>query len=175
VIDVAKDALAVMADALVPLGDAVALYGFSGQGRDGVEFAVAKDFADPLGASTWAALAAIEPRGATRMGAAVRHAASKLARQPAARRLLVVVSDGYPQDSDYGPDRNDEEYGVQDTARALQDAERAGLSTLCVTIDPAGHDYLRRMCPPESYLVIDDVPALPAGLAAAVAARFESA
>jgi nitric oxide reductase activation protein len=165
VIDVAKDALALMADALAPLGDAIALYGFSGDGRDDVEFVVAKEFDDPLSPSAWAALAAMEPRGSTRMGAAVRHASAKLARQPAARRLLVVVSDGYPQDTDYGPDRGDEEYGIQDTARALQEAERAGVSTFCVTIDPAGHDYLRRMCPPRRYLVIDDVPALPAELA----------
>jgi nitric oxide reductase activation protein len=165
VIDVAKDALALMADALAPLGDAIALYGFSGEGRDDVEFVVAKEFDDPLSPSAWAALAAMEPRGSTRMGAAVRHASAKLVRQPAARRLLVVVSDGYPQDTDYGPDRGDEEYGIQDTARALQEAERAGVSTFCVTIDPAGHDYLRRMCPPRRYLVIDDVPALPAELA----------
>jgi hypothetical protein len=165
VVDVEKDTLALMADALATLGDACAVYGFSGNGRDDVEFHVAKDFADPPSRSTWAALAAIEPRGSTRMGAAIRHAAAKLARQPASLRLLVVVSDGYPQDIDYGPDRLDEEYGIQDTARALRDVETGGTRTFCVTVDPAGHDYLRRMCPPGRYLVIDDVPALPAELA----------
>ena len=169
-IDVEKDALALMADALAALGDACALYGFSGNGRDDVEFHVAKEFADPPSPSVWAALAAIEPRGSTRMGAAIRPAAAKLARQPASRRLLIVVSDGYPQDTDYGPDRLDEEYGIQDTARALRDLEAAGVETFCVTVDPAGHDYLRRMCPPRRYLVIDDVPALPAELARAYAA-----
>jgi nitric oxide reductase activation protein len=170
VVDVEKDALALMADALATLGDACAVYGFTGNGRDDVEFHVAKDFDDPPSGSTWAAIAAIEPRGSTRMGAAIRHAAAKLARQPASLRLLVVVSDGYPQDSDYGPDRLDEEYGIQDTARALRDLEAAGTRTLCVTVDPAGHDYLRRMCPPRRYLVIDDVHALPAELARAYAA-----
>ncbi len=170
VIDVEKDALALMADALAALGDACALYGFSGNGRDDVEFHVAKEFSDPPSPSVWAALAAIEPRGSTRMGAAIRHAAAKLARQPASRRLLIVVSDGYPQDTDYGPDRLDEEYGIQDTARALRDLEAEGVQTFCVTVDPAGHDYLRRMCPPRRYLVIDDVPALPAELARAYTA-----
>ena len=99
------------------------------------------------------------------MGAAIRHATAKLARQPASTRLLVVVSDGYPQDSDYGPDRLDPEYGIRDTARALADAGLAGITTFCVTIDPGGHDYLRRMCAPHRYRVIDDVPALPAALA----------
>ncbi len=161
VIDVAKDALALMCDALHALGDSHAVYGFSGSGRANVEFHVAKDFGVTLNARTWAALAAMQPRGSTRMGPAIRHAATRLARQPVPRRLLIVVSDGYPQDTDYGPDRQDEEYGIQDTARALQEAERAGLTTFCVTIDPGGHDYLRRMCAPDRYMVIDDVWSLP--------------
>ncbi|MEI7445916.1 MAG: VWA domain-containing protein, partial [Burkholderiales bacterium] len=165
VVDVEKDALALMAASLEALGDACALWGFSGDGRDRVEFMVAKEFADPLSGSTWAALAAMQPRGSTRMGAAIRHACAKLRREAASRRLLVVVSDGYPQDSDYGPDRLDVEYGIRDTARALADAEREGIVAFCVTVDPAGHDYLRRMCPPDRYRVIDDVPQLPAALA----------
>ncbi len=76
--------------------------------------------------------------------------------------MLVVVSDGYPQDEDYGPDRNDREYGIADTAKALEEAERAGITTFCITIDPTGHDYLRRMCPAQRYLVLDDIHQLPA-------------
>jgi hypothetical protein len=165
VVDLEKEALALMVAALDRQGDACALWGFSGDGRDRVDFLVAKEFSDPASPSTWAALAAMEPRGSTRMGAAIRHAVAKLRREPASRRLLVVVSDGYPQDSDYGPDRLDVEYGIRDTARALADAEREGVATCCVTVDPAGHDYLRRMCPPHRYRVIDDLPQLPAVLA----------
>ncbi len=164
VIDIAKEALAVMCDALHRLGDSHALYGFSGAGRDCVEFHVAKDFGEAPSARTAAALAAMQPRGATRMGAAVRHATARLARQPQRLKVLIVVSDGYPQDQDYGPDPRDEEYGLQDSARALQEAERAGVSTFCLTIDPAGHDYLRHMCPPRRYRVIDDVRQLPRAL-----------
>jgi hypothetical protein len=164
VIDVAKDSLALMADGLATLGDTHAIYGFSGSGRDNVEFHIAKEFGEPVRRAVWAALAAIEPRGSTRMGPAIRHAAAKRARQPSPLRLLILVSDGYPQDTDYGPDRNSEEYGIQDTAQALREAERAGIATFCVTIDPGGHDYLRRMCSPERYRVIDDVAALPAAL-----------
>ena len=52
-------------------------------------------------------------------------------------------------------------HGIKDTARALSEAAHAGISTFCITIDPAGHDYLRRMCSPNRYLVIDEVDALP--------------
>ena len=165
VIDVSKDALALMCDALQGLGDSYAIYGFSGYGRDNVEFHVAKDFADKLSAKTWGALAAMQPRRSTRMGAAIRHALGKLARETAGIKVLIIVSDGYPEDHDYGTDRTDREYGIQDTARALWEAERAGVTDFCVTIDPAGHDYLRRMCKETRYLVIDDVISLPHELA----------
>jgi nitric oxide reductase NorD protein len=161
VIDVAKDALALMCEALQTLGDNYAIYGFSGDGRHNVEFHVAKDFADKLNARTWAALGAMQPRRSTRMGAAIRHAVTKLSKEPAGLKVLIIVSDGYPEDHDYGPDRTDREYGIQDTARALQEAERAGIVDFCITIDPAGQDYLRRMCAASRYLIIDDVTALP--------------
>lgn len=164
VIDVARESLALMAQALETLGDSYAIYGFSGYGREDVEFHVAKDFSDRLSLKAWAAMAAMQPRRSTRMGPAIRHAAAKLSLQPSRLKVLIMVSDGYPQDRDYGPDRNDDEYGIQDTARALQEAEQSGVQTFCVTVDPAGHDYLRRMCPDARYLVIDEVNALPAEL-----------
>jgi hypothetical protein len=83
------------------------------------------------------------------LDAAVRHAAQRLLAEPSRRKVLVVLSDGYPQDCDYGPDRNDDEYGIQDTAMALLQARHKGVQTFCITIDPSGHDYLRRMCPDE--------------------------
>lgn len=161
VIDVAKESLALMSEALETLGDSFAIYGFSGYGRQDVEFHVAKEFNDRLTSRTWAAMAEMQPRRSTRMGPAIRHAIAKLDREGARMKVLIVVSDGYPQDCDYGPDRNDDEYGIQDTAAALREAQRKGIQTFCITIDPAGHDYLRRMCPDERYLVIDEVADLP--------------
>ncbi len=161
VLDVAKESLAVICDALQILGDEHAIYGFSGAGRDGVELYVAKDFAEAPSARTWARLAAMQPRSYTRMGPAIRHATARLKRVAARTRFLVVVSDGYPQDRDYGPSRGDATYGVADTAKALEEAERLGIVTFCITVDPAGHDYLGVMCPGDRYAVIDDVTALP--------------
>ena len=79
-------------------------------------------------------------------------------------KALIVVSDGYPQDCDYGEDRSDPTHGIQDTMMALVEAQRLGIQTFCLTIDPAGHDYLREMCQEDRYLVIDDIAALPAEL-----------
>jgi hypothetical protein len=161
VIDVGRESLALMAQALETLGDAYALYGFSGYGRDNVEFHVAKEFGERLAPRVWSAMAAMQPRSSTRMGTAIRHALTRLVAQQARLKVLIVISDGYPQDRDYGPDARDDEYGIQDTARALMEAHHAGVQTFCVTIDPAGHDYLRRMCPDAHYLIIDEVNELP--------------
>lgn len=165
VIDVAKEAVALMCDALGQLGDRHAVYGFSGTGRKNVQFVVAKQFDDRTSPSTWSALAGMKPMAYTRMGPAIRHAAAQLAVQESQTKILLVISDGYPQDIDYGDDRRDRSYGIEDTARALEEARAAGIAPFCVTIDPAGHDYLRTMCPDERYLVIDDVAALPDELA----------
>ena len=149
-----------LCESLETLGDRHAIYGFSGRGRHEVEFLVAKEFGDRPSARTWSALGAMQPMSYTRMGPAIRHAAAKLAAQAARTRILLVISDGYPQDEDYGPDRNDSNYGIHDTARALREAEAIGITTFCITVDPAGHDYLRLMTPEQRYLVIDDIAAL---------------
>src|SRR5690606_8520040 len=106
-------------------------------------------------------------RGSTRMGAAIRHATDRLARRPERMRVLVVVSDGYPDDIDYGPDRRDVEYGLRDTARAIEQARGRGIDTLLVTVDRASHDYLRRMCPPGRYRVIEEIDSLAGEIARA--------
>ena len=122
---------------------------------------MAKGFDQPWSAQTAAALASLEPEGSTRTGAAIRYAVSQLLPQPAQTRVLMLVTDGYPQDRDYGPDRNDRAYGLHDTAQALREAARAGIAAFCITVDQAAHDYLRGVCPAHRYLVIDDVNSLP--------------
>jgi nitric oxide reductase NorD protein len=164
VIDVAQDAVALMCEALHQLGDDFAVYGFSGDGREQVDFFVAKDFHDALSAKTWAAISAMQPKRSSRLGPAIRHSSHKILRHATGRRLLMVISDGYPQDREYGPAHEDVEYGVQDTAQALREAERQGIQTFFVTIDPAGYDYLGRMCPDNRYLLIEDVLELPYAL-----------
>jgi nitric oxide reductase activation protein len=161
IIDVLREALLLMATALEHHRDHWGLYGFSGYGRDNVEYYVVKELGARFSYTTLEALAALKPRRSTRMGPAIRHSTWKLRRTASPLKVLIVVSDGFPQDCDYGPDRSDHEYGVEDTARALEEAQRAGIETFCVTVDRAGHDYLKRMCPGDRYLVIDELDALP--------------
>jgi len=164
VIDIEKETLVLMADALETLGDDYAIYGFSGFGRKEVEFFVAKEFDHDLDWKAEDRIAAMEPKRSTRMGPAIRHAAAKLAEREAKVKVLLILSDGYPQDFDYGSDRASRVYGIRDTMVALRETERQGISTFCITVDPAGHDYLREMCPERRYLVIDEIAALPSQL-----------
>ena len=160
-IDVVREALVVMAVALEELGDAYAIYGFSGEGRAKVEFYHVKGFSEPLARPVKARIGGITPKGSTRMGTALRHATTKLRNVAARSRHLLLLSDGFPQDLDYGEDRRSHAYGIRDTAAALREAETAGITPFCVTVDRAGHDYLREMCDTRRYMVIDDTAALP--------------
>jgi nitric oxide reductase activation protein len=164
IIDVQRESMLVMASALEHLGDSFGIYGFSGYGRDCVEFFVAKEPEDPFSAATLEAIASMAPKRSTRMGPAIRHATRKLGATGNALKLLIIVSDGFPQDSDYGPQRGDHEYGLQDTSKALEEAAAKGVETFCVTVDTSGHDYLKRMCAESRYLVIEEIEDLPEAL-----------
>ena len=164
IIDIQKEAVALLATALEGIGDRYGVYGFSGYGRDCVEFYVAKELDQALDRRALDAIAAMKPKRSTRMGPAIRHAATKLQSSGAALKVLMILSDGFPQDCDYGPKRGDHEYGLRDTAKALEEAERAGVYTFCITVDRSGHDYLRRMCPDARYMVIEETEELPDAL-----------
>jgi nitric oxide reductase activation protein len=161
IIDVTKEALVVMAEALQELGDRYAIYGFSGQGRDNVEFYVVKQFQEGLTARVRGRIGAIEPRRSTRMGTALRHARMRMANVTSRSKHIFLLSDGFPQDFDYGADRRSNTYGIQDTMMALQECQAAGITPFCITVDKTGHDYLRQMCETSRYLVLEDVASLP--------------
>lgn len=164
IIDVQKEAVLLLAAALEDLGDLYSVYGFSGYGRECVELHVVKEFNESLNRQTMSAIAAMKPLRSTRMGPAIRHATHKLVSTGSSLKVLLVISDGFPQDSDYGPDRGDHEYGIQDTAKALHEAADKGVQVFCVTIDVSGHDYLRRMCRADQYWIIEDTEELPNAL-----------
>src|SRR5690606_18442844 len=110
VIDVEREALVVVTHALAARGDPFAVYAFSGEGPGRVDVRVVKHFAEPAGAAVDRRIAGLHPERYTRMGAAFRHATARLMQQPARHRLLLVLSDGKPNDVD----RYEGRYGVED-------------------------------------------------------------
>jgi nitric oxide reductase activation protein len=161
IIDIEKEALILLAEALGALGDRYGIFGFSGCGRNQVDFYTIKECSQRYTDQVKARIGAIEPKGSTRMGTALRHCRAKLGKEDARRKNLFLISDGFPQDQDYGHDRTSHEYGVQDTAQALAELEKEGTFTYCITVDRRGEDYLRKMCPEARYMVIHDILSLP--------------
>jgi hypothetical protein len=161
IIDVNKEALVIMAQALEEIGDSYAIMGFSGHGRDNVEFYVIKEFDQELSDDVRCRIGSIEPKRSTRMGAAIRHVREKFKDVASRSKHMILLSDGFPQDFDYGHDRRSNAYGIQDTMVALKELEMAGVLPFCITVDKTGHDYLRQMCQSSRYLVIEDIASLP--------------
>jgi hypothetical protein len=164
VIDVMKEAVVLLSAALDTIGDAYAIYGFSSRGRRNVEVYPVKTFSEPLSTEVRGRIGGLAPQRSTRMGAAVRHATRRLRGLSSRAKFLVLLSDGHPEDADYGPSAHAPAYGVRDTMMALREAERSGVLSFCLTIDKAGRDYLREMCAPSRYMIIDEPASLPAEL-----------
>jgi hypothetical protein len=161
IIDIEKEAIVLMSDALETIGDRYALYGFSGHGRDNVEFYVMKDFEEDFSPEVARRLGRAGPLHATRMGPAIRHTASKLRLQQTRARFLFLISDGRPQDRGYSQESSEKSYAVQDTRMALLEARQEAITPFCLTVDKEGNDYLRAMMDDFSYEVLPDVTLLP--------------
>ncbi len=161
IIDLEKESTSLLINALESIGDTYGIYGFSGYGRENVEFYVIKDIEEEFGDKVKRRIDKITPLHATRMGAAVRHAISKLERQDASTKILFLISDGRPQDRGYSREGVEKEYAVHDTHMALIEARRLRITPFCLTVDKAGHDYLKSMCGDMGYEVLDDIHALP--------------
>ena len=108
IIDVEREALLLVCIALEGLGQPYAVQAFSGETARGVILREVKRFSEPYGATVAQRIAGLEPENYTRAGAALRHASSLLMREPAQHRLLLLLSDGKPNDMDHYEGR----YGV---------------------------------------------------------------
>jgi nitric oxide reductase NorD protein len=164
IIDVEKESTVLLMEALETIGDTYGIYGFSGYGRDNVEYYVIKDLLEPFGDRVKKRIDKIVPIRSTRMGPAIRHTISKLDQHDAKVKILILVSDGRPQDHGYGRDRTEKEYAIHDTKMALNEAKRKGIVPFALTVDRAGHDYLKTMCEDIGYEVVADIEALPSRL-----------
>ncbi len=161
IIDLEKESTALLIQALESIGDTYGIYGFSGYGRENVEFYVIKDISEGFGEKIKRRIDKITPLHATRMGAAIRHAITKLESQDAHTKIMFLISDGRPQDRGYSREGVEKEYAVHDTHMALIEAKHKSITPFCLTVDKAGHDYLKSMCGDMGYEVLGEIWALP--------------
>ena len=164
IIDLEKESIVLLIQALESIGDTYGIYGFSGYGRENVEFYVVKDMDSAFDDRVKLVVDKITPMHATRMGPAIRHATSILDRKDAKTKVLFLISDGRPQDRGYSREGVEKEYAVHDTHMALVEARHKAIIPFCLTVDKSGHDYLKAMCGDLNYEVLDDIWNLPARL-----------
>ena len=160
VIDVVKDALYVFSEALSVTGDRFALHGFSSRNRNHVRVYKIKNFSDPYDDKVRGHIEASRPGYYTRMGAAIRYASQLLEKEASSQKLLLILTDGKPNDLDKYEGR----YGIEDTRQAILEAERMGLEPFCITIDEMAKDYLPYLFGKNRYVLVKNASELPVKL-----------
>lgn len=158
IIDIEKEALLLMCEALEAIRDEYAIYGFSGSGREDSQFYVVKELGERYDDRVKGRIGGIYARQKTRMGPAIRHATRRLAGADSNVKLMILLTDGKPYDSDT---YQDNAYAQEDTKMALREARREKIHLFCVTVDREGADYLPHMYSDANFVVVDDVRTLP--------------
>jgi nitric oxide reductase NorD protein len=160
VIDVEREALLLCCAALEAMHEPYNVLAFSGEGPTNVTLSAIKRFDEPYGIDPARRIAGLEPERYTRAGAAIRHATALLMKQQARHRLLLLLSDGKPNDvDDY-----DGRHGLEDTKRAVIEARLAGIFPFCLTIDRSAADYLPYVFGASQYALLPRPELLPGAL-----------
>ncbi|MEO8650004.1 MAG: VWA domain-containing protein [Acidobacteriota bacterium] len=157
IIEIEKEGLVLMSEALEAVGDVYSINGFTSEGRRNVKFYVVKDFDEKYSDEIEKRIGGITFQNNTRLGAAIRHAAAKLLRQESRTKLLIILTDGRPYDHDYG----DARYAREDVREALIEAKTNGITPFCITIDRESESELKDLYGDVGYTIIDDVLSLP--------------
>jgi nitric oxide reductase NorD protein len=156
VLDVEKEALSVFLSGLAACGDENAVFTFTSRRRDWVRVQTVKGFDETFGPRVLRRIAALRPGYYTRIGAAVRHTAAQLEKRPHKHRLLLLLTDGKPNDIDHYEGR----FGIEDTRRAILEARRKGITVFGVTIDRTAQDYFPALFGRGGFAIVGDLSRL---------------
>ncbi|MCF6243859.1 MAG: VWA domain-containing protein [Sulfurovum sp.] len=157
IIDVIKDGLMVFSEALEKLNDKFAIYSFSSLQNKKVYFNIIKNFNDKYSDLIRGRIDTMQPQYYTRLGAAIRESAKILDRQPSANKLLLIISDGKPNDED----RYDGRYGIEDTKKAIEEVKKKGITPFCITVDMDAKEYLSYLFGRNGFALVRDGQKLP--------------
>ena len=140
IVDVEKDALFIVCEALDALGDRMRSSRSPAKAQEHVSVVPLKRFEERSSVSLRRRIAALDSDRYTRVGAAIRHPTAPLCREQTDRRLLLVLSDGKPNDVDMYEGR----YGSRILARPLpkRAPER---DVFCLTVDRDAPRYAPRI------------------------------
>ncbi len=157
IIDVIKDGLMVFSEAMEKLQDKFAIYSFSSLQNKKVYFNIIKNFKDKYNDLIRGRIDSMQPYYYTRLGAAIRESAKILDKQKSSTKLLLIISDGKPNDED----RYDGRYGIEDTKKAIEELKKKGIVSFCITVDLDAKEYLSYLFGRNGYAVVKDGQNLP--------------
>ncbi|MGC8659700.1 MAG: nitric oxide reductase activation protein NorD, partial [Desulfomonilaceae bacterium] len=156
-VDVEKEAMGLMAEALDSLGDTFAIYGFNSEGRFRVNVFMIKNFNEDYGETARYRLGNLEAAGLTRLGAVVRHGIAEMDNVSAENKLMVILTDGRPYDLEYGG----LDYAIEDTRKALKEARTKKIHPFIITSDKKGASYLKQISPQAQNIILPRAEMLP--------------
>ena len=156
VLDIEKEAIVLLSEALTVVGDRFAIAGFSGTGRLGVDYLRIKDFSESSSGGLKRRINALAPQRSTRMGAAIRHAVGELIKVTAPVRVLMTLGDGFPNDVGYK-----DAYAIADTRKAVQEAYAKQIHFKAITVNIAADPKLDELYGHLNHNVISDITELP--------------
>ncbi|MET0089725.1 MAG: VWA domain-containing protein [Candidatus Thiodiazotropha sp.] len=156
ILQLSQEAVSLLGWAIEQLGDSFAIAGFSSNTRHEVRYQHIKGYGERWNDEVKGRLAALQAGWSTRMGAAIRHASHYLGSRQADKKLLLILTDGEPSDIDV----HDERLLIEDSRKAVQEADQEGIYTYCINLDPHADSYVRDIFG-NHYTVIDRVERLP--------------
>ena len=163
VLDLTREATLVLGEVADRVGQPLQVLAFASHTRNRVRVWGVRDWHEPWSVGR-ARLGGLRPQGYTRIGPALRHATKGLAAVSARRRLLLLITDGKPNDFD----RYEGRHGVADVRRAVREAHDQGVHTHALAVDRLARDYLPQMLGPGGWTIVNT----PEGLAEALSSIY---
>ena len=109
----------------------------------------------------------INDRGCNRDGYALRYAKEKLVQESGDRKLLMIVSDGSPNDTDYQGT-----VAAKDLQEIVRECNKEDIGLLAAAID-SDKDTIRAIYGKEHFLDITDLEKLPTLLTQKIKALYQ--
>ena len=159
VIDLEKRAALAVGHGIAALGDAFAICGFSGAGRENCAYIIYKAFDDTWDRDAQRRVWSARPMSSTRIGPALRHSGHLLSRRGERQRLIMLVTDGKPMDAGYDPQTR---YAQHDVRMACIENERQAVNTIGISTDANTVADMEVMFPHRRFIILPDMSRLPA-------------
>lgn len=156
VLDVEKTSVLLFGEVLNEFGISFQIDTFSSRTRNNCSYKSIKKFNENW-IKTRNRIGAIEAEDYTRIGTALRHAGTELEKEKTARKWIILLSDGKPNDYD----TYEGNYGIEDVKKALSELSNKHIHTFSLAIEAQAKYYLPQMFGHNNYNILSKPNDLP--------------